>query len=141
MKKKTKKQKEWNDKKHFLVHVDVYNVDIVFCSGMNESEIKTTLKKVAGKNYDQFNETFLDHWDKGKQNVGRMCHFMGGFVIMMKPKECKGFRMFVSVLVHELSHVTHYLLRDRGMELSQETEEAYTYLVEYLTRQILMKLY
>lgn len=141
MKKKSKKQKDWDDKRHFVVHVDVYNVDIIFFIDKNENEIKKTLKKLSGIRYKNFNENHLDNWDKDIKNLGRMCSFMGGFVVMMKPKECKGFRMFTSTLVHELSHVTHYLLRDRGMELSNETEEAYTYLIEFLTREVLMKLY
>lgn len=39
----------------------------------------------------------------------------------------------VAVLNHELSHATNYILMSVGMQHTEETEEAYTYLLEYIT--------
>lgn len=43
----------------------------------------------------------------------------------------------IAVLIHEISHATNRILRDAGISLTAETEEAYTYLLEHLTREAL----
>jgi hypothetical protein len=47
---------------------------------------------------------------------------------------CKNFDWSVEsqgTMVHELFHMTTWILNDRGMALSRESEEAYTYHLEY----------
>ena len=44
---------------------------------------------------------------------------------------------WISVLTHELQHATTWLLRDRGMVLNGDSEEAYAYLLESTMRQSL----
>lgn len=46
----------------------------------------------------------------------------------------------VAALIHELSHATNYILREVGIQHSEETEEVYTYLLEYLTKETLERL-
>lgn len=43
----------------------------------------------------------------------------------------------ISVLVHELLHAVHYIMRFASIELCQESEEAFTYLLGYLTKKFL----
>lgn len=38
----------------------------------------------------------------------------------------------VSQLAHECFHVAHSILQDRGMKLSDDSEEAYAYLIQFL---------
>jgi hypothetical protein len=42
---------------------------------------------------------------------------------------------------HETNHLAQYILMRAGIQLSQETEEAYTYLQAYLLKEILKKIY
>ncbi len=39
-------------------------------------------------------------------------------------------------LAHELFHATHWIAQDRGLYLTDESEEAYAYLISYLDRKI-----
>lgn len=141
MKKKKIKKKDWFDKKFFIVHIDVYSVDIVFCVDQKEEEIKKYLKKVSGENYEKFDESLLDEWDEVQTNLGRMVPFSGGFVVLLKVTKEMGFRHFLSIAAHEVIHVTHYMLRNRRIPLSEDTEEVYTYLSENILLQTLNKLY
>ena len=43
----------------------------------------------------------------------------------------------VALLIHELSHATNFILREVGIPHTEDTEEAYAYLLEYLTRETL----
>ena len=44
-------------------------------------------------------------------------------------------------IVHEVTHLVGYVLRSAGLEHTQESEEAYTYLTEKLVETILEKVY
>lgn len=39
---------------------------------------------------------------------------------------------WIGTLVHECMHVTSQVLRERGIQLSSETEESYTYYIQWL---------
>ena len=45
----------------------------------------------------------------------------------------------VPVIVHEAFHAVWYFLRDKGLKLSEDSEEAYTYMLEWLMREILTR--
>jgi len=138
MDKKMKKKKKWSDKQDFYISVDMFKVDIVFICNCNEKEVKERFKKASGDNFKHFKKGMTEGWDN-IYNTGRMFSFRGGFVVLLKNEG--NFRRFVANLVHEVTHVTHYLLRDRRIPLNDDTEEIYTYLVEYITEQALIKLY
>ena len=132
-------KKKWDDKCNFHVSVDMFKVDIVFVCNCNEEETKDALKEACGDNYLNFKKRDLKGWNDDI-HLGRMIPFMGGFVVLLKGAGgC--FRTFVSVMVHEITHVVQYLLRDRRIPLTEDTEEVHAYLAEYITREALLKLY
>ena len=45
-----------------------------------------------------------------------------------------------SIVNHELLHVTNDVMRWAGIELNKETEEIYSYELQYLTRQFYLKI-
>lgn len=47
----------------------------------------------------------------------------------------------VGHIVHESTHLTHYVLRRAGIELTKESEEAFTYLTEKTVEDILRIMY
>jgi hypothetical protein len=135
-----KKKNNWDDKKSFHVEVPLFKVDILFLCDLSESEIPVHIKRFAGEeNFKEFDQRAIKGWDY-ITNEGRKIDFLGGFIVLVKNKN-GNFREFVSILVHEITHVTHYLLRDRRIPLTVHTEELYCYLTEYLTEQALIKLY
>jgi hypothetical protein len=54
------------------------------------------------------------------------------WVILLR--QFSGSAYHVSLLVHEILHVTIFVLRDLGMRLSDDSDEAYTYYAELLTK-------
>lgn len=56
-------------------------------------------------------------------------------VLWFSPK-CKGKHLLL-IKVHECIHAAHYILSRRGLKLSDDSEEAYTYLVDFLMRKLL----
>ncbi len=138
MKMKTKKtKKDFSDKKIFVVHVGVYRTDIVFCINSSRAEIIEWFKKNAKAS---LKKTELDGFHETETNEGRMIQISGGFLVLLKVKK-DYFREFVGNLVHEATHVSHYLLRDRRIPLIEDTEEAYTYLVQHIVVQALLESY
>lgn len=129
----------WTDKSNFHVSVEMFKVDIVFVCNCNEQETKKALKEACGDNFDRFKNKYLKGWNNDG-TLGRMIPFMGGFVVLLK-EDTGGFRTFVSIMIHEITHVVQYLLRDRRIPLTEDTEEVYAYLTEYITREALLKLY
>lgn len=43
----------------------------------------------------------------------------------------------IATLVHELMHAVFFIFRDRGIVLTRESEEAYTYTTAHLLRKIM----
>lgn len=138
MKEKRKKKEFWH-KRHFVLSADVFETDIAFFINMSEKEIAVALKKMAGDNYEKFDRDELERWDENAYH-GRMIPFLGGFIVLLKADK-DSFRKFVGILVHEITHVVQYLLRNRRIPLSEDTEEVHAYLSEFLTRTALNKLY
>lgn len=133
------KKKDFYTKKNFLVNVDVYKIDIIVFVNGSKNEILKGLKTIIPKHYKDFNDTELDDWGLDTTE-GRMIPFKGGFIVLLKAKK-DYFRKFVGTLSHEMIHVCHYILRERRIPLSEDTEEAYTYLAEHLIRETLNKSY
>lgn len=46
----------------------------------------------------------------------------------------------IGAVTHELLHVTHKILMRKGVKLCEESEEAFTYLAEFLVRELWAKL-
>jgi hypothetical protein len=40
------------------------------------------------------------------------------------------------VIAHEVFHATYFILRDRGMKVADKSDEAYSYLIEWMTDKI-----
>lgn len=134
-----KKRKEYWRSQVIRLHIDVYDTDVVLSINTNGRD---TLKKIKPhKRYLEEVKSCCDGWDaKSKSTDGCMYQVGGGFLVFLDLQKGK-FRTGVSLLVHELTHVVHYLLRDRRIPLSEETEEAHTYLIQYLTKAALVALY
>lgn len=139
-KKKVIKKKLWYTPKYLILEIYPFETDLVVFIDMKEADIKKALKEVMGKKYSEFDEKQLDDWDTSTTDRGRMINVLGGFAVMLKVDKNQ-FRNFVGLLVHELTHVVQYTLRNRRIGLSLETEEIHTYLLDNLTVRILKDLY
>ena len=132
-------KKKWTDKAHFHISVDMFKVDIVFVCNCDKKEVLLKLKMALRENFKYFESARIGDWDE-ETIIGRMMCFRGGFIVLLKDNK-GNFSNYISNLIHEITHVVSYLLRDRSIPLTEDTEEVYAYLTEYITREALLKLY
>lgn len=138
-----KKKQFWHTQM-FVVNVHIYRVDVVVCVNMSGKDAYRRFRrwKLKAGSLEKAKEC-CDDWEKDHRegtHDGRMFNLNGGFLVFLKLGKNR-FRQGVGILVHEMTHVTHYLLRNRNIPLTEDTEEAHTYLVQYLTTEALRELY
>lgn len=134
-----KKTPHFWDKKYFVISVDMFNVDVIVLINGSKQENTQWLKRLMGEKFSFFKEEMLEGWED-VSTEGRMIPCNAGFIVLLKVEKNR-FRKFVGTLVHEMTHVSHYLLRDRRIPLLEDTEEVYTYLVQHLVTEALSKTY
>lgn len=104
-------------------NVGVYQADVVLIVG-DYNLVHDWIKENARK--DRY-EDIKDHiGKKEKTTLGVTFKMAGGGVIIWMPA------MNRLTLIHEIMHATHHILSIKGIDLNDETEEAYAYLFEYL---------
>lgn len=70
----------------------------------------------------------------------RTVHFNDGTNLIEMPEVDFDSLNFFESFSHEILHVVFDILNMRGFILSRESEEAYTYLMGYLTKVVMMKI-
>lgn len=133
-------QKQFWHKQFFYIQADPFKVDVLISINATKPEVLSFLKKTADpQKFKEFNHELLDNFHDSI-NEGRMISFSGGYIVLLKANK-KDFRDTLSTLIHELTHVSHYILRDRRIPLSEDTEEVYCYLLQNLSIQALRAMY
>lgn len=136
------RQRRFYDKQFFVLNVTMFNTDVGVAINMDERDVLGRLRKVCS-NPELLKQAAqeMSGWDDDAGHAeGRMCKMGGGFFVLLRLR--KGyFRRAAAILTHEMVHVTQYLLRDRRVPLSQDTEEVHAYLTEHLVEQSLRRLY
>lgn len=143
-KKLRRKKRDYYHKQLFVLTNHTFSVDILFAVNMTASEIsshakrKGVLKDICG----WIAENTKDWSDdlSSMETRGRMYPMPRGFLVCLKFKK-DDFRNSIGNLVHEITHVVHYMLRQRRIPLNEDTEEIYTYAIEDLTKRSLWQLY
>lgn len=103
----------------FKIHVDIYKTDVhVIIDETDEASMKY-LKKVAGSD----TEFIIMRSQAEAVTVRHECGLC--FVRLRKD-------YLISTVAHEMLHCVFYILNGKGMEYNDGSEEAYTYLLEYL---------
>lgn len=93
---------------------------------------KETLKMIQDKKEVYF--------EKIKENCGRLfIELPTGYIMILHHNG--GWISTTATVSHEANHLSQYILRNAGIQLTQETEEAYTYLQESILENILRKIY
>lgn len=95
-----------------------------------DKQVHRFVKRVFGLEYERpFNSCLARCLDVNTPNTRAQ-------VIVIKNWEWTAHGM--DALSHEALHATHNVLRDRGMRLNDETEEAYAYLLGSIVRRALI---
>lgn len=142
MKKKIKDK--WGKKQIFVINAIPYKQDIIVGINTDFKGIVKFLKKVGNKQAQQNVEYIENNLkdEKGLEGDSQGVTYPNmpiGFMVLLKHLD--DWSDTVAVVSHECLHLTHYIARNAGLTLSQESEEAYTYLQAYLLREIIKKMY
>jgi len=124
-------------KRYFKISCDVFTQDIIFCFNMTTSDILKVLKKYNALN-DHNKAVFAE--DSPPNVCGTLYFLEVGYLIALKWDDNR-FRTSLSCAIHEITHLTHYILREARTPLQEETEEVYAYLMADLTLKFLNKVY
>lgn len=123
--------------KFFILNVPIYNTQFIVSVDQTDSQF---LKSVAKENLNLEPEVIamglFGEEGTGHVTLGHVVNRQGYPVIFRlrgnpdSPKK-------IASMTHEVFHVVSKTLRNKGMTLVPESEEAYAYLLDYIVEQIL----
>lgn len=120
---------------------------IVCCNGQMSDVIrfikKLKLTEGAKETLKQLEDPTKNYYffEKIKENCGRLfVDLPTGYILIINHSSTNWIDTTCTAS-HETNHLSQYVLRNAGVQLTQETEEAYTYLQAYLLKEILKKIF
>lgn len=103
----------------------IYNVDITFIYCENKRNVISFLNKNLGQS-----NNYEDMWDNSAAFIAHKTN--STFYIIFTDKEQDTWE---SNLAHEALHVCSRALRQKGIQLGDRSEEAYTYYLGYIVNE------
>lgn len=137
--------KKLDKKKFFIINTSTFDTDIAIFINYSFDEVL----KVKGNHLKELRELLQSWKDKNKDEEdfinsksinGRMIPLDKGYAVFLKFYK-DSFRLNMALAIHEITHVVAWLLNDRRIKLSLETDEVYAYLMEELCKKFMFKLY
>lgn len=117
----------------FIIPLKVYPFDVAISIGQSNNEIEESLKKYS-IDYSDVNVK----WDSNTQR-GR-CLIFHDNKVLIRMDEFKSSPVWFGYLQHEVFHAVEFTLNRIGMELSFKSDEAYAYLIQYITTKVYEKI-
>ena len=117
---------------NFIVSLGVYPFDVMVSIGESDEEVRKQLEN-RGINVSQ---TDFTH---SSQQSGRTAIFSEN-VVLLRIYNSQKSAMWHGVLAHEIFHASEFVLERIGMRLTLDSDEAYAYLIGYLTEKIYEKI-
>lgn len=113
-----------------VISIDIYNIDVLFCCGSKE-ELEQALKKHLDKEDAKDAYTVMVR-DIRDNTLGRSAILNSGqTALWIQDINDKG------TIVHEIFHVVCYIMERSGISLCHESDEAYAYLIGYITNKVI----
>lgn len=113
----------------FTIHSDLYPISFFVSIGQLESEYEPQFKR-------RFKDLTIDHGDLDDtcEALTRMFTSSNVCLIIFKSEEPA-----VAHVAHELFHATYYAIDRIGMRLCGKSQEAYAYMIGWLTNEFYKK--
>jgi hypothetical protein len=109
-----------------IIPIDVYGHDILISIGQKDDDLYEELKEnISKKDFDKY---------MSKQKSIATTHKLRTGTILIRFKDDID---NPGIVAHEAFHAVVFLFKKIGIQFSYESEEAYTYLLEYLVNEIL----
>lgn len=115
-----------------ILSLQIYPFDVAISINQTDEEFKKEMQKF------KINiEDVIFDLDQNKNCRGRTLMLIPSLKIVLRLNFWPDTPTKIALLVHEVWHVTDYILREIGIKLSDDSDEAYAYLIQYITEQIL----
>ncbi len=124
---------------NFIIDLVIYPYDIWFSIGETDKWFISTLNERLQDEYmSDLKEDDICHMSA--ECRGRTYHHLiGGQTIIRLPKKPRTAQEF-GTLAHEIFHAVDFITRRIGLRLGIESDEAYAYLIGYITERVYEKL-
>lgn len=125
--------KHWKspDFKAFVVEIPIYYTQILFFFGANKQDLLRCAKEVMDDT--KYLEFAKEMKEVEVKNGFTMENVEGGsYLLVWMPNDIQTYEEEGS-LAHEIFHATYHTLRIKGCCLDNSSEEAYAYLIGYIT--------
>ena len=116
--------------KNFVIPLNIYPFDVMVSFGQTDEELLKNLSKCLTIEQIKNKELWSDN-----EKDGRTVIFSSGQTLIRMPKIPKSAKEY-GTLQHEIFHATEFVLSRIGMTLCDKSDEAYAYLIGYLTSEI-----
>jgi hypothetical protein len=114
---------------NFIFSLEVYPFDVMVSVGQTDDDLKEILKGVGvDPNLD-------DNWRYEQTGVWRAISFPGNQTLLRLPNKPESVDEH-GTLAHEIFHVCDFILHKVGVTLTRESDEAYAYLIGFVTKKI-----
>lgn len=118
---------------NFIIPLVIYPFDILFSVGETNKQLRKKLKGLLSDAAFEmaYDSDFLDNFNPDSKTAG-LCQFLRGHqkVIIRLGRNAS-----YGVVAHEIFHAISMILIHLKMPLSHDNDEAYAYLIEYLTEE------
>lgn len=112
-----------------IIPIDIYNTDLLVVVGTTE-DLENALKGHLGE--EEGEEAYaLMAEDISDISLGRSALLECGAVAMWMPDASDK-----ATMAHEIFHVVTYITEKVGIRLSHDSDEAYAYLIGYITKKV-----
>nr|DAK81856.1 MAG TPA: PolyVal Metallopeptidase superfamily domain [Caudoviricetes sp.] len=122
------------ENKLFIIPVDVYMRDV----GVIVSTWEQAIHSISDQLEEDESEELLRDHPKGNERGRYFMTNSGLSVVWIRQGQSP--QVTYSTIVHEVVHASVAILKKIGVSLCSESEEVYTYLIEYLTFEASSKL-
>lgn len=121
--------------KHFIIPLVIYPFDVLVSFDETDDSLLRTLKKYGNEPEDCHELVNMDYTVRGR------CVMLPSNQTVIRIKRQPRTHMMVNIIAHEVFHAVTFILDRVGMKLLIGTsDEAYSYLVAYLTEEIFKRL-
>lgn len=117
---------------YFIVEVDLYKVDVLVVVG----DIGGAIEWLSNKNVT---DSDIESIKSNSNDQGNVL-LLSNNAIYLHVRDREKTNFWTSVLVHEVFHAASFLLKSKGIELDESSEEAYAYLIEFIYYKIMEQL-
>lgn len=115
-----------------IIPIEIYSRDVMVHFGNRKKLRRELVKRFSKDEAGNIVGNFTD------ASLGKTVVLSGGQLILFMPQLPKSITDY-AVLQHEIFHVAFFVLEKAGIVLNDTCDEAYSYLIQFLTKRILQE--